>query len=75
MKHNDDKYLEDEVKPLEIFDHPGLVRMLDFGKNGVMTKYPDGETSLVNYVILELAVNGELYQFIPGFGGLSERIS
>jgi len=40
-----------------------------------MTKYPGGKFNHVNYVIMELASNGELFDIIAPIGGFSERIT
>jgi len=59
---------------LAALDHPGIVRMLDWGVRGEITKYPEEKTFHVNYVIMELAENGEFFEFVY-IGGLSERIT
>ena len=75
MKNDDVGLLESEVKPMMGFDDIGLVRMLDYGANAKMSKVPGGKFQHVNYVIMELAQNGELFDIIAPIGGFSERIT
>lgn len=49
--------------------------MLDYGANQKMTKIPGGKSQHVNYVVMELASNGELFDIIAPIGGFSERIT
>ena len=75
MKSPDAALLDAEVKPMQGFDHEGLVWLLDYGQDAKMTKYPGGKFNHVNYVIMELASNGELFDIIAPIGGFSERIT
>lgn len=72
MKNDDAGLLELEVKPMMSLENEGLVKLIDYGANQKMTKVPGGKFQHVNFVIMELAQNGELFDIIAPVGGFSE---
>ncbi len=56
------KYYIQEVEMLKKIDNPNIIKMHNAGK-GIIKK-PDGRTKMVDYIALEYASNGELFDYI-----------
>ena len=54
--------LHREVEAYAVLNHPNLVRLLKFKENA--TEVVDGKSIDVAYVALELASNGEIYDYV-----------
>ena len=54
--------LQREVEAYAVLNHPNLVRLLKFKENA--TEVVDGKSIDVAYVALELASNGEIYDYV-----------
>lgn len=80
MKHSIDKLLESEIGPLVDLEHQGIVKLISCGIDKKLVKMPGGKSQKVNYIMLELAHNGELFDVLappnlPPLGGFNERIT
>ena len=74
-KEMEAKVLEEEIKNLEFMDHHGIVKILDYSINKKMTKYPGGAFKHASYIIMELAENGELFDWVQETGAYSEKLA
>lgn len=67
---NNSKHFRAEIDMLKKINHPNIINLLD-GNRGILKK-PDGRSKLVDYIVLEYASNGELFDYIyfprQGFG-------
>lgn len=61
-----------EIKCMESFEHPNIVRMIDYSDDSDAIK-EDGSKLPVNYIAMEYAENGEIFDFIAESGKFSER--
>lgn len=67
--------IANEVKAIRSFDHPNIVKIVDFIEAGTIIK-PDGRTKDVIYnVVEELCENGELFYFVLNSGYFDEKVS
>lgn len=64
------KFFFNEMQMLKAIDHVNIIKIFD-GNSGILKK-SNGMTKMVNYLALELASNGELFDYIyfpkKGFG-------
>lgn len=58
----DNKHHVAEVKMLSKLSHPNIVRLIDFGRGTL--KKPNGNSKEVDFIVLEYAENGELFDYI-----------
>jgi serine/threonine protein kinase len=67
---NNSKHYTAEIEMLKKISHPNIINLLD-GNKGILKKH-DGRSKLVDYIVLEYASNGELFDYIyfprQGFG-------
>ena len=67
---NNSKHYTAEIEMLKKISHPNIINLLD-GNRGIIRK-PDGSSKIVDYIVLEYASNGELFDYIyfprKGFG-------
>lgn len=60
-----------EIASMEALSHPNLVKMLSYS-NKALAKKEDGSELPVNYIAMEYAENGEIFDFIAESGKFSE---
>ena len=56
------KHFVQEVEMLKKVAHPNIINLKD-GNKGIVKK-PDGRSKMVDYIVLEYAANGELFDYI-----------
>lgn len=61
-----------EIQCMENLNHPNLVKMVGYSDSSVAIK-EDGSELPVNYIAMEYAENGEIFDFIAESGKFSER--
>lgn len=73
--NSNDKHFHSEIDNLKKINHPNIINLKD-GKRGTLKKM-DGRSKTIDYIVLEYAANGELfdYLFFPkkGFGEYFSR--
>lgn len=81
LKKNDprlnDKFLElvmTEVQTMTHLNHPNIVNLIEYSGEGVVEK-SNGKKENVIYIVLELATNGELFDYVASTGRFSEPIA
>ncbi len=66
----DDKIFKAEMENLKKIQHRNIIGIIE-GSKGIIKK-PDGKTKMKDYIVLEIASNGELFDFLyfskKGFG-------
>jgi serine/threonine protein kinase len=70
------KFLElvlTEVQTMSQLNHPNIVNLIEYNKDGVVEK-KDGAKESVIYIVLELATGGELFDFVAMTGRFSDKI-
>jgi len=73
----DTKFLEllmTEVQTMSQLNHPNIVNLIEYSKDGVIEK-SNGTKESVIYIILELAQGGELFDYVATTGRFSDTIS
>lgn len=63
-----------EVKAMKQLDHPNILKLIDYSDKSVAIK-PDGNAVDVNYMVIELAEGGELFDFISETGKFSHKVA
>ena len=61
-----------EILAMKTLSHPNLIRLIDCNDHGLLIK-PNGKVKQVIYLVLELAMNGELFDFVALSGRFSEK--
>jgi serine/threonine protein kinase len=56
------KHYQAEIDMLKKVNHPNIINLID-GNKGVIKK-PDGRSKMVDYIVLEFAGHGELFDFL-----------
>ncbi len=69
MKFED--FVKTEAEIMKTLDHKNIVRIFSAEVNGVLKK-PNKTDKEVMYVVLELAENGELYDYVKDTSSFSE---
>ena len=73
----DAKFLElvmTEVHTMSTLNHPNIVNLIEYGKDGVVEK-SNGTKEAVIYIVLELATGGELFDYVATTGRFNEQIA
>ena len=74
----DHKFLElvmTEVQTMSQLNHPNIVNLIEYGKDGIVEKPLKAKKEPVIYIVLELATGGELFDYVAMTGRFSEKIS
>lgn len=66
--------VSNEVDIMSILNHPNIINLLNYSFTDSLIK-PNGETKDIFYLALELAPNGELFDFIAQTGAFSEEFA
>lgn len=66
--------IKSEVEIMKELDHQNLIKILDFSDDAKYT-LPDGRSMDVYYIALELAANGEIFDYLAETGRFSEPIA
>lgn len=72
--HADDQFKElvkSEVDVLRKLHHDHIVNFVEMGKDSI--KKPGKDAKTVDYIVLELATGGELFDFVANSGRFSEK--
>ena len=72
LKRNQQSFIESEVNILSQLNHKNIIRIFDVKQNSKLV-YPSGKTKPITYIALELATNGELFDYISETGKFSEK--
>ena len=65
------KLFKNEVKALKKFDHPNILKLLDYSSSELVVS-PKNKTIDIKYLALEYAENGEIFEYIIKTGSFSE---
>ncbi len=68
------KQVKSEVTIMKELSHKNIINLIDYSDEAKYT-LPDGRTMDVYYLALELAENGEIFDFVAETGRFSESIS
>ena len=68
------KAVMNEASILKQLDHPNVIKLFDFSSEGIYHK-SNGDTKQVMYSIIELAANGEIFEFLSHTGAFSEKVA
>ena len=62
-----------EVEAMKILDHPHVINQIEYGTDTYIKN--SGKEKTVSYIVLELALGGELFDFIAIAGKLDESMA
>ena len=65
--------IQAEIDTLKKVSHPHVIRLIEAGK-GEQTNSKKKETKMIDFIVLELATGGELFDFIAMGGRFSEEV-
>src|SRR4051812_31306337 len=60
--NSNSKHYTAEIEMLKKVNHPNIINLKD-GNKGVLKK-PNGQSKMVDYIVLECAGNGELFDYL-----------
>jgi serine/threonine protein kinase len=63
-----------EVHTMTTLNHPNIVNLIEYSKDGVVEK-SNGTKEKVIFIVLELATGGELFDYVATTGKFSEKIA
>lgn len=63
-----------EINTMKTLDHPNVLKVLGHSERAVAEK-TDGSKIVINYMALELAKGGEIFDFIAESGRFSEKVA
>jgi serine/threonine protein kinase len=66
--------VKNEVEVMSMIAHPNIVNLLNYSFSDSLIK-PSGDSKEVFYLALELAVGGELFDFLAETGAFSEDVA
>ena len=66
--------IQNEVKNLKHLNHPNILHLIEFKKNGVYTKR-DSSQKTVSYILLEVCPNGSLFNYVFTNGCMEESLA
>ena len=66
--------IQNEVKNLKHLNHPNILHLIEFKKNGVYTKR-DSSQKTVSYILLEVCPNGSLFDYVFTNGCMEESLA
>ena len=66
--------VSNEVDVMSSISHPNIINLLSYSYTDSLVK-PNGETKDIFYLALELATNGELFDFVAETGAFSEEFA
>ena len=69
-----DKLVKNEISIMKELSHQNIINILDYSEDALYT-LPDGRTMEVYYIALELAENGEMFDYIAEGGRFSEPLA
>jgi len=69
-----ERNLEQEHEALNQLDHPNIIKMINYD-TGEYTNKSTGEHYSVNYMILEYAEGGDLFNYVQSTGRFSEKLA
>jgi len=62
-----------EVDVLKKLNHENIVNFIEMGNDTL--HHPKKEKKVVNYIVLELAQGGELFDFVANSGRFNEKVA
>jgi serine/threonine protein kinase len=62
-----------EVEAMSVLDHPNVIKQLQYGTGSYIKN--NGKTKEVTYIVLELALGGELFDFVAISGRFTEPMA
>ena len=65
---------DNEIEKLQIFDHNNIIKYIEHGKAKICSK-EFSTHSVVNYLVMEYAPRGELFEIVSKSGGFSEDLA
>mmetsp|Transcript_29047 Transcript_29047/g.25689 ORF Transcript_29047/g.25689 Transcript_29047/m.25689 type:complete len:305 (+) Transcript_29047:3-917(+) len=69
-----DELVKNEITIMKELSHQNIIKVLDYSEEALYT-LPDGRSMNVYYIALELAENGEIFDFIADTGRFSEELA
>ena len=75
LKGKEVEVLEEEVSSIKQLDHPGIIKLIEYGSNTKILKQPIGKSKTCSYIVLELAAGGEVFDFVAETGCFSEPVA
>lgn len=66
--------VSNEVEIMSSISHPNIINLINYSFTDSLVK-PNGDSKDVYYLVLELATNGEMFDFLAETGAFSEEIA
>lgn len=66
--------LETEVHLLQNFDHPGIIKLVEYNIRGELVVKPGGKCIQIFFIVLEYVEKGDLFSLIEK-GPMTERVA
>ena len=68
------KAILNETKVLKTLDHPNIIKLKEVTDEGKYTR-PDGTSKNVMFAAIQLAQNGEIFEYLANTGRFSEKVA
>lgn len=67
--------IDTEVEVLKKLNHRHIINLVEVGHDILVSTHKTKEAAEYDYIVLELAAGGELFDFVANSGAFSERVA